>query len=129
MAGPDKYIQHTLRPPNAVLRVFSLLLTIAFIVRAVVHPTFENILAAVFFGVLLIPDLAAPGRYRAWLAELERRRPVLGNLVGVVFFAVASFLLLRFFLDRLPSLLIAVVLALTAVIASLIGRRRRGQGR
>ncbi|WP_405063580.1 hypothetical protein OG474_18540 [Kribbella sp. NBC_01505] len=121
----DRFVQRTLRPPNVVLRISSLVLSIALTARAVVHPTLENVLSAAWFVILLGPDVVAPGRYRAWLAGLERRHPVLGGTFGALIMSCATFLLLRFFLDRPLSAVIALALALIAVTASLLGRRRR----
>jgi len=107
------------------MRVFLLCMVALFTLRAVVRPDLESVLTAALFVLLLLPDVIAPTRYRPWISSVERDHPVLGSAAVIVIVGCGAFLLLRFFLDRLPSLLIALGLALIAVIASLIGRRRR----
>jgi len=107
------------------MRVFLLCMVALFTLRAVVRPDLESVLTAALFVLLLLPDVIAPTRYRPWISSVERDHPVFGSAAVIVIVGCGAFLLLRFFLDRLPSLLIALGLALIAVIASLIGRRRR----
>ncbi|MFI5732618.1 hypothetical protein ACIA49_21040 [Kribbella sp. NPDC051587] len=121
----DSQLQRTLRPPTVVMRGFPLCIITLFVVRAVVRPDLESILTAVLFAGLLLPDVIAPTRYRPWISSVEHNHPLVGNLAVVLIVGCGAFLLLRSFLDRTPSALIAAALALIAVIAAALGRRRR----
>ena len=115
----------TLRPPSTAMRVFLLCMIAVFALRAIARPDLESVLTAAMFLVLLLPDVIAPTRYRPWVSGIERDHPVLGSAMVIVLVGCAAFLLLRFFLDRAPSALIAAAVAVVAVAASLIGRSRR----
>ncbi|MFB6719772.1 hypothetical protein ACFCV3_06410 [Kribbella sp. NPDC056345] len=121
--------ERSLRPPSTAMRVFLLCMIAVFTLRAIVRPDLESILTAALFLVLLLPDVIAPTRYRPWASAIERDRPVLGSALVILLVGCAAFLLLRFFLDRTPSALIAAALAVVAVVVSLIGRSRRTRER
>ncbi|MFF1822239.1 hypothetical protein ACFVWG_33345 [Kribbella sp. NPDC058245] len=122
----DSYLQRGFRPPTIPMRVLGVLVVVGFTARAITRPSFESILTAALFLLVFTPDLIAPRRYRAWLATLDRRHPLLSTVAfPLVLVGCASFVLLREFLDRTPSALIAAALALIAVVAAIIGRRRR----
>jgi hypothetical protein len=121
----DSYLQRGFRPPTIPMRVISVLV-VGFTARAITRPSFESILTAALFLLVFVPDLIAPRRYRSWLATADRRHPLLSNVAfPLVFVGCATFVLLREFLDRTPSALIAAALALIAITAGIIGRRRR----
>ncbi|MFK4083758.1 hypothetical protein ACI2LF_06600 [Kribbella sp. NPDC020789] len=121
----NSFNERALRPPSTAMRVFLLCMVAIFTLGAVIRPSLESILTAAFFLVLLLPDAIAPTRYRPWISSVERNHPLLGNAAVILLVGCAAFLLLRTFFDRGPSALIAGAVALVALTASLIGRRRR----
>ena len=123
----DSYIQRTLNPPPVVDRLVCLVVPIGFVVRAVHRPTLENVLTAIVFGVLMFPSGVAPAAYPARLSALERTNPLLGYLFMFLLMGCGIFMILRWFLDRTPSAVIAVVLAPILVLVSHFLRRRRLQ--
>jgi hypothetical protein len=121
----NSFNERTSRPPSTARRVFLLCVVTLFVVRAVLRPDLESILTAVLFAVLLLPDIAFPTRYVAWISSVEREHAVVGILAVILIVGCGAFLGIRLFLDRTPSALIAAALALIAVVATAIGRRRR----
>ena len=120
----SEYVGRTLRPPRRVQRVFNVVMPIIMVIRALVTRRLEDILTALFFVVLLFPLGVAPKWFAARLAALGDR-PVLNAVLSFLLMSCATFLLLRWFLDRTPSALIALLIAAVATVLSL--RRNRGR--
>lgn len=106
------------------MRVLQLAMALLFIVRAVARPDLESILSAGLFTLLLVPSAIAPTRYLPWISAAERNHPAFGYAVVLVVIGGSGFIVLRFFLDRTPSALVAAALALTVATTSAILRRR-----
>ena len=127
MGQIDRFVERTLKPPSAVMRIWQAVLAALFVVQAVVHHRFEDVLAAVVFVGLMLPAAIAPNAFSARLGAWERDRPRLSDAIGFLFMTCAGFLALRYFLDRTPSALIAVALALILIPIGHIRRRERRQ--
>jgi uncharacterized membrane protein len=116
----DRYIERESDPSAPGIRVLSVVLSIVMVIRAIVTRRLEDILTAVLFVVLILPSGVAPKAFRARVAALESR-PVLDAVFTFLLMSCAVFELLRFVLDRTPSALIALPVA---VIFTVIGLRR-----
>ncbi|MFG1627901.1 hypothetical protein [Kribbella sp. NPDC049227] len=121
----DRFIERTSTPPPGVRRVFDLVLPVCFVVRAVSTRHLEDILWAAFFVALILPAGIAPKAFPARVAAWEQSHPILGALSGFLMTGCATFLLLRFFLDRTASALVAAPLALILTLIGLVRRRTR----
>jgi hypothetical protein len=116
----DRYIERESDPSAPGFRMFSVVLPIVMVIQAIVTRRLEDILTAVLFVGLILPSGVAPKAFRARVAALESR-PVLDAVFTFLLMSCAVFELLRFFLDRTPSALIALPVA---VIFTVIGLRR-----
>jgi len=121
----DKHVLRTLQPPPLLLRIFQVMAPVVAVIRAVAVPSLESILWAVFFVALMLPAGIAPKAVNARLTGWEQDRPVLSDVLGFLLMGCATFLLLRWFLDRVPSAVIAIVLGSAFLLLS--HRRRRAR--
>ena len=121
----DRFIERTSRPPTVVMRVFSGVMSIVLVMQALVSHRLEDILVAVLVVVLILPSAIAPETMRRRSAALEERRPILGAVFMFVLVAVGGFIILRWFLDRFDSALVAGLLALTLTLVAAVLRRTR----
>ncbi|RZT15182.1 hypothetical protein EV649_5967 [Kribbella sp. VKM Ac-2569] len=126
MGRTSRYVERMFKPPPVLLRVVSLVVPLLLVVQAVHGPTLENILTATFATVLMLPTGVAPKAFPAWVSALERKYPLLGYVFMFLLVACGAFVLLTDVLDRRPSALIALALALVLVLVSHLFRRRRG---
>jgi hypothetical protein len=117
-----KYVE-SYNPP-LLHRAIQVVVPLAFIVKAAVNQTFEDFLWAASLVVLVLPFGIAPkatmSRVNAW----ERNHPILSGAFVCVLMTSGTFLLLRFFLNRPHSILIAIPQTLVQMLISRLARNR-----
>ena len=122
-----KYVE-SYNPP-LLHRAIQVVVPLAFIVKAVVNQTFEDFLCAACLVVLMLPFGIAPKATMSRVTAWERNYPILSGAFTCVLTASGTFLLLRFFLNRPHSVLVALPLAIGLVLISRLARDRRTQPR
>ena len=125
MGQIDKYVDRTSELPPVVLRIFQLVMPVVMVARAIVTHTFENILWAVVFVVLMLPTGIAPKTAHSRWPVWEREHPFLSGVLSYFLMSCSAFLLLRWVLDRTPSAVIALALPLIVLPIGHWFRRRR----
>lgn len=125
MAQFTKYIERTFDPPPLVRRAFQVLIPAAWVAKAITTHRLEDVLTAVFFVALMLPAGIAPKALHARLTAWERDRPFVSDVLSLLLMTCATFLILRWFLDRTPSAVIAIAAGLVGVVAGRLRRRRR----
>lgn len=119
----DRFIDRSFAGPPTLARVIGVVVTIAWIVKAVDTGRLEDILVAVFLVVMLLPSAIAPKAYPARLAALDRY-PIPKAaftfllMTGMLFAMLAEFI----GLSRPTSILIATPVSL---VLNLIGALRQ----
>ncbi|GAA1576098.1 MULTISPECIES: hypothetical protein [Kribbella] len=114
--------------PPLVNRIFGVVVSVTFIVRAAVVHTFENSLWAILLAVTMLPYAIAPEATKNRGVRWERDHPIQVVAFMTLTAVCGFFLILRWFLDRPHSLLIAVPLALayaTVLTYAMVHRRQR----
>jgi hypothetical protein len=114
--------------PSRLTRGIQVVVPLAFIVKAVTGHTFENILWAVFLVVIMLPAGIAPSTFQRGAAALERNHSILSGVFGFLLMSCGAFLLLRYFLDRPHSILIALPLTVGLFVFQAVRKRRTRDG-
>ena len=125
--GAVKQYVERYNPPR-LHRAIQVVVPLAFVVKAAVNPTLENVLWAASLVVLILPFGIAPEAHAARMAALDRR-PVLSVVMSLVLAAGLFAMLVEILgLSRITSILIAVPVALAAPLSSVVRRRERPRG-
>ncbi|HZX04133.1 MAG TPA: hypothetical protein VFF46_14450 [Kribbella sp.] len=110
--------------PALLHRVIQVIVPLAWIVNAVVHPTFENMLWAVLLASIMLPYGIAPEAVKRRVSRWERDHPIQSGVFIHLTMLCGFFLLLRWFLNRPHSIFIAVALTLVLFATSKLLRHR-----
>jgi hypothetical protein len=121
--GQFKQYVETYNPP-LVHRAIQVVVSLAFIVRAAVNRTFEDFLWAAWLVVFMLPFGIAPKAMQSRVTAWDRNHPILSGTFTCGLMTTGTFLLLRFFMNRPHSILVAIPLTVVLVLISrLVGRR------
>ncbi len=123
MGQLDRFVQKSWTPSPRWTRLFLAFMAVVYLIRAVIHPQLENILWAVLVGHMATMFFAPRGLSERADA-LARSHPMLGGILGFAWLGSSAFLLLRYFLDRKLSALIALPLAAMLVVGSALRNRQ-----
>ncbi|MEV4266527.1 hypothetical protein [Kribbella sp. NPDC049584] len=126
--GQFKQHVESYNPPR-LHRAIQVVVPLAFVVKAAVNPTLENILWAASLVVLMLPFGIVPEAHAARMAALDRR-PVLSVVFMFLVLAAGLFAMLveLLGLSRTTSILISVPVALAAPLSGVVRRRERPRG-
>ncbi|GAA3105568.1 small-conductance mechanosensitive channel [Kribbella aluminosa] len=111
--------------PPLLDRVLGVVVPVTFIVRAAVVHTFENTLWAILLAVIMLPHGIAPETAKNRATRWERDHPIQFGAFGVLTMVCGFFLILRWFLNRPHSILIALALTLVLFTTGKLYRRRK----
>jgi hypothetical protein len=110
--------------PPVLNRAMQVVIPLAFIVKAAVNQTFEDFLWAAWLVVLMLPFGIAPKATLSRVTAWNRNQPILSGTFTCVLMTSGTFLLLRFFMNRPHSILIAIPLTVVLMLISrLVGHR------
>ena len=123
MGQLDRFVKKSWTPPPRWTRFLLEFIAVVYLIRAVMHPQLENILWAAVLGYPATM-LFAPRGLSDRADALARSHPVLGGIVGLGLLGSSAFVLLRYFLDRKLSSLIAFPVAAILVVVSAFRDRR-----
>jgi uncharacterized membrane protein len=122
-----KLVEKTFEPPPIVQQVVLAFVAIVSVVGAATHPTLENILRAAFM-IWIASFVVRPRGFYDRLDAWIRAHPPLNDVLAFMFLSSGAFVLLRYFLDRKLSALIAFAVAAILVIVSALRNRRSREG-
>lgn len=118
----SKYVESY--DPPLFSKVLGVVVPVAFIVRAAVVHSFENILWAILLAVTMLPYAIAPEATNNRSMRWERDHPIRWEAFNLLRSVCGLFLILRWFLNRPHSILIALALTLTLFTALRLRRHR-----